>query len=133
MTRLGAPGPMTVTSLTNVSGLSRKIVAGNGTLKLIVSPDTALAIASRREPAPLSCVFTTVMVPPNTDDTLSTSAMPAHRPVANLPNGNELIASPPVRWLGGGAHERRKPCGGTSLVQRESPDSDESGLTGQPP
>jgi hypothetical protein len=59
-----APGPLIVSvcPLQIESVLLTVMVAGSETLKLIVSPDAAVAIAFRSEPAPLSFVFVTVTV-----------------------------------------------------------------------
>src|SRR6266853_4328744 len=68
--KLDAPGPLIVKFVLIVSVLLSVIVAGKVRLKLIVSPDAALAIASRSEPGPLSFGFVTVAVLPNTGSAL---------------------------------------------------------------
>src|SRR5258708_2531571 len=60
--KLDAPGPLIVKFVLIVSVLLSVIVAGKVRLKLIVSPDAALAIASRSEPGPLSFVLVTAIV-----------------------------------------------------------------------
>ena len=63
---LAAPGPLMVRLVLIVSVLARVMVAGDARLKLMVSPETAFAIASRSEPKPLSLVFVTVRLVPTT-------------------------------------------------------------------
>src|SRR6185369_1443833 len=58
MVKLNGPGPLTVRLVLMVSMLLRLMVPV--TLKLMVSPEEADAIAARNEPGPLSLVFDTV-------------------------------------------------------------------------
>ena len=60
-----APGPLIMIFLRSISSspLLRVIVAGKlGRLNVTLSPETALAMAARKLPGPLSFVFVTVMV-----------------------------------------------------------------------
>src|SRR5438067_649484 len=79
--RREAPGPIMVSDLlpllSIVSALLTVMVAGYARLKLIVSLSAAVAIASRNEPGPLSFVFVTMMVLPNTGKALSKNSMAA--------------------------------------------------------
>src|SRR5262249_41456751 len=89
------PGPLIVTLGPNVNGVLTVIVAGRGTLKPIVSPGAALAIASRREPGPLSCVLTTVIVLPKTAEALSRTSNAISTQIACdvLADANEAIGA----------------------------------------
>jgi hypothetical protein len=63
-----APGPLIVRLVLMVSiPVVSVMVAGEVRLKLIASPDAALAIQPRSDPAPLSLVFVTVQTAPKTD------------------------------------------------------------------
>src|SRR5438105_2059218 len=97
-----APGPLMVRVLlpllSIVSGaVLSVIVAGKLRLKLIVSPELALLIASRSEPGPLSLVVVTVIVLPKTGTALrrpnTASADQTH--FNALANGDGLIQVPP--------------------------------------
>jgi hypothetical protein len=61
--RESAPGPAIARFLSiNNSLLVREIVLGVNSANVIVSPEAALAMASRNEPGPLSTLFVTVSV-----------------------------------------------------------------------
>jgi len=89
----GAPAPVIVRLVLIVSVLARVMVPV--TLKLIVSPDDALAIAFRSEPAPLSARLVTVYVVAEAGMTLRAASITA---IAVIPIRNCGAKRLVIRW-----------------------------------
>jgi len=82
-----APGPAIVISLGATNGVVSVIVAGSGTLNVIVSPFAALAMACLSDPGPLSFVFVTVR-------TEKAFARRVPTPGLNIPSATMTISKP---------------------------------------
>ena len=78
--RRPAPGPVIVRFLLITNSPLVRVTAVRHGAKLIVSPDEALRIACRNEPAPMSFPFVTVMVAADVPVALNKSAAIAQAP-----------------------------------------------------